>query len=140
MIIFYNDILILIYNYIHSSIKGVIINKDFYNLHSDICKTFSNPCRLEIIAELKNIDMTVTELTKKIGIPQANISQHLAILRSKGLVSTKRQGNNIYYSISNIKLFTVFDLISEVLKESFQKNSQTVRNAIKKTNRNYRNC
>jgi len=41
--------------------------------------------------------MTVTELTKKIGMPQVNISQHLAILRSSGLVSTKREGNNIYY-------------------------------------------
>jgi ArsR family transcriptional regulator, virulence genes transcriptional regulator len=84
--------------------------------------------------------MTVTELTKKIGIPQANISQHLAILRSKGLVSTKRQGNNIYYSIPNAKLFRVFDLISEILKESFQKNSQTVGNAIKETNKNYKSC
>jgi ArsR family transcriptional regulator, lead/cadmium/zinc/bismuth-responsive transcriptional repressor len=79
--------------------------------------------------------MTVTELTNKIGIPQANISQHLAILRSSGLVSTKREGNNIYYSISNTKLIHVFDLISEMLEESFQKNNQTVHDAIKKTNK-----
>ena len=81
------------------------------------------------------MSMTVTELTKKIGIPQANISQHLAILRSNGLVSTKREGNNIYYSISNIKLIRVFDLISEMLEESFQKNHQTVRDAIEETNK-----
>ena len=79
--------------------------------------------------------MTVTELTKKIGIPQANISQHLAILRSNGLVSTKREGNNIYYSISNIKLIRVFDLISEMLEESFQKNHQIVQDAIEETNK-----
>ena len=79
--------------------------------------------------------MTVTELTKKIGIPQANISQYLAILRSNGLVSTKREGNNIYYSISNIKLIRVFDLISEMLEESFQKNHQIVQDAIEETNK-----
>ena len=81
------------------------------------------------------MSMTVTELTKKIGIPQANISQHLAILRSSGLVSTKREGNNIYYSISNIKLIRVFDLIGEMLEESFQKNYQTVHSAIEETNK-----
>ena len=79
--------------------------------------------------------MTVTELTKKIGMPQANISQHLAILRSSGLVSTKREGNNIYYSISNIKLIRIFDIISEMLEESFQKNHETVCKAIEETNR-----
>jgi ArsR family transcriptional regulator, virulence genes transcriptional regulator len=133
--------LILLYYYVISSgIKGVIIiKKDFYNLHSEICKTFSNSSRLEIIAELKNDHMTVTELTKKVGIPQANVSQHLSILRSSGLVNAKREGNNTYYSISNTKLIRVFDLISEMLEESFQKNNQTVRAAIEETNKIYEN-
>jgi len=83
--------------------------------------------------------MTVTELTKKVGIPQANVSQHLSILRSSGLVNAKREGNNTYYSISNTKLIRVFDLISEMLEESFQKNNQTVRAAIEETNKIYEN-
>jgi len=64
------------------------------------------------------------------GISQANLSQHLAILRSKGVVSTRREGNNIYYSISNPKIIKAYDLISEVLQEMLLSKQKTVSDAI----------
>jgi ArsR family transcriptional regulator len=104
--------------------------KDFYHIHSDICKTLSNPKRQEILDNLRQKEMTVTELVKKTGISQANLSQHLAILRTKGIVSDRRDGINVYYSISNPKIIKAFDLISEVLQDALSSQSKTVKAGI----------
>ncbi len=104
--------------------------KNFYNLHAEICKTISNPNRQAILDTLRTREMSVTDLVNKTGISQANLSQHLAILRTKGVVNTRREGNNIYYSISNLKIIEAYDLISEVLQETFLSKHKTVSDAI----------
>lgn len=105
--------------------------EDFYNLHADICKTISNPRRQAIIDTIRKSEMTVSTLIKKTGISQANLSQHLAILRLKGVVKARREGNNIYYSIANPKIMEAYDLISEVLRESIQSRNKTVTDVFK---------
>ena len=104
--------------------------KEFYLLHSDVCKTLANPKRQEILDCLRKKEMTVNELVKKTGISQSNLSQHLAILRAKGIVSTRRKGVNVLYSLSNSKIIKAFDLISEVLQESLNAQSKTVKSAV----------
>jgi DNA-binding transcriptional ArsR family regulator len=104
--------------------------KDFYRLHSDVCKTLSNPKRQEILDNLRTKEMTVNELVKATEISQSNLSQHLAILRAKGMVSARREGINVYYSISNLKIIKAFDLISEVLKDELASQSKTIEAAI----------
>ena len=103
-----------------------MLKNNFYNLHADVCKTIANPNRQAILDMMRSGEITVTELVNKTGIYKANLSQHLAILRSKGVVNTRRDGNNIYYSISNMKIIQAYDLISEVLQESFQSKHDTV--------------
>ena len=73
--------------------------------------------------------MTVNQLVRTTGISQANLSQHLAILRTKGIVSARREGINVYYSISNPKIIKAFDLISDVLKEVLTSQSKTIKAA-----------
>jgi ArsR family transcriptional regulator len=75
--------------------------------------------------------MTVNELVKKTGISQANLSQHLAILRAKGIVTAKRKGANVWYSLSNSKIIKAFDLISEVLQDSLNAQSKAVNTAVR---------
>ncbi len=103
---------------------------NFFRLHSEICKTLANPKRQEILDNLRQKDMTVNQLVKKTGISQANLSQHLAILRTNGIVSSRRDGINVYYSISNPKIIKAFDLISEVLEEALASQSKTIKAAI----------
>ena len=67
---------------------------------------------------------------EKTGISQANLSQHLAILRSKGVVKTRRKGNNIYYSISNLKIIEAYDLISQVLEDSAASRGKAIKEGI----------
>ena len=103
---------------------------NFYNLHAEICKTISNPNRQAILDNLRDGEMSVTELVNKTGISQANLSQHLSILRSKGVVNTRRDGNNIYYSISNAKIIQAYDLLTEVLQDSYKVKQKAVRDAL----------
>jgi len=106
--------------------------ENYYNLHAEMCKTISNPRRQAILDTIRNDEMTVSELIEKTGINQANLSQHLSILRSKGVVKTRRDGNNVYYSISNIKIIEAYDLISEVLEDSTNSRERTIREGIGK--------
>jgi DNA-binding transcriptional ArsR family regulator len=94
-------------------------SNDFYCMHSDMCKTLANEKRQMIIDTLRDREMTVSELIDATGIMQANLSQHLAILRAKGVVRTRRQGTHVYYCIANPKILAAFDLISEAMAEAF---------------------
>ncbi|HKZ62191.1 MAG TPA: metalloregulator ArsR/SmtB family transcription factor [Nitrososphaera sp.] len=99
-----------------------------FELHAEVCKTLSNPLRLRIINELQPGEISVGALAKKLGIRQAHLSQHLAVLRQRGVVKTRRDGPNIYYSISNLKIVKACSLIREVLLEQLQKDQSMVTN------------
>ncbi|HLD15966.1 MAG TPA: metalloregulator ArsR/SmtB family transcription factor [Candidatus Nanoarchaeia archaeon] len=91
--------------------------KELYEIHAEMCKVFSNPTRLEILNLLRDKELSVTELIKKTKLSQANISQHLSIMKSKGIVISDRKGKNIYYRLTNPKIIKAFDIIKEILSE-----------------------
>ena len=96
--------------------------KELYKIHAELCKVFSNPTRLEILNLLRDKEMSVTELIEKTKLSQSNISQHLSIMKSKGIVTSDRKGKNIYYKLTNPKIIKAFDIIREILKERLQNN------------------
>jgi ArsR family transcriptional regulator len=97
-----------------------------YELQADICKIFSNAKRLEIINSLKDKEMSASELIERIGLSKANLSQHMGVLKSKGVILTRREGVNIYYRISNPKIIQACHLIREVLFEQFKEKGKMV--------------
>ena len=99
-----------------------------YELHADLCKIFSNAKRLEIINSLKDKEMPASELIEKIGLSKANLSQHMGVLRSRGVILTRREGVNIYYRIANPKIIQAFHLVREVLLEQFREKGRMVSN------------
>ncbi len=103
-----------------------------YELHAHMCQVFTSPKRLEILNLLRDKELSVGELTKLAKILQANLSQHLSILREKGIVKTRREGTTIYYSLANTKILKAFDIIREMLLEKLaqtEKLSQDMRKA-----------
>jgi len=90
---------------------------DLYEVHAEMCKVFSNPTRLRILNLLRDREMSVTDLIRKTGLSQANISQHLSIMRSRGIALSKRKGKKVYYKLSNPRIIDAFDIIREVLSE-----------------------
>jgi ArsR family transcriptional regulator, virulence genes transcriptional regulator len=91
-----------------------------YELQADICKIFSNAKRMEIINILKDKEMSASDLIEEIGLSKANLSQHMGVLRSKGVVLARREGLSIFYRISNPKIIQACDLMREVLLEQLQ--------------------
>ncbi len=72
---------------------------EIYELYARVCKAIADGKRLLIINELRDGPRTVGELVAALGIPQANASQHLAILRDRGIVTARRSGSNINYDL-----------------------------------------
>lgn len=101
--------------------------KTIFELQSEVCKTIANPKRLEIIHALKEGEKTVTDLVEILGVPKANVSQHLAVMRNKGVLKNRREGVNIYYSISSPKVVQACTLMKEVLTEQMRERSKILR-------------
>jgi DNA-binding transcriptional ArsR family regulator len=97
--------------------KILLTDKALYEMQAEICKTLTNPKRIEILNTLKTEEKTVTELVEALGASKANVSQHLAVMRHKGILSTRREGVNIYYRVSNPKVIDACTLMKEVLFE-----------------------
>jgi ArsR family transcriptional regulator len=108
----------------------MINKKSFYLLHADVCKTLANPKRLEILDVLRDKEVTVNELAEMTGMSQANLSQHLSVLRASGIVRARRQGVNIYYTVSNPKIIEAYDLISDMLRETTASRNRMVNEAL----------
>ena len=92
-------------------------DKGLFELHASICRTLAHPKRLEILSLLRQGELSVGEMADQMGISLANASQHLAVLRDKRVVVTRREGVSVYYQISNPKIVQACDLMREVLFE-----------------------
>ncbi len=90
---------------------------EFYELHARVCKAIADGKRLLIINELRDGPRSVGELADALGIPQANASQHLAILRDRGIVTARRAGSTIHYSLTSGKVVQAIDLLYEFMTE-----------------------
>ena len=88
-----------------------------YEFQSEISKTLAHPLRLAILHCLKGGEKTVNELTKTLGASQSNVSQHLALMRQRQIVQTRKVGSNIYYRVANPKISQACDIMREVLIE-----------------------
>ncbi len=91
--------------------------KEIYEIHASICQCLANPKRLEVINALKDGEMAATPIASRLGIGKANLSQHLSIMRDKGILKSRRDGVNIYYALANPKVKKACDLMREVLFE-----------------------
>ena len=97
-----------------------MVNTRLYELHASVCQTLSNPKRLEIIDRLRGGELSVTGLAEVTGIRQVNLSQHLALMREKGIVIARRERTNVYYRLSNPKITQACDLMRQVLLERLE--------------------
>lgn len=70
---------------------------------SNLLKTLSHPARLMIVCTLVEGEYSVGELEDKVDVHQPHLSQHLTVLRSSGIVETRRDGKQIFYSLTEEK-------------------------------------
>ncbi len=85
---------------------------------ADIFQALAHPTRIAIIELLANGELSAGELIAKLGMEQANVSQHLAVLRTKQLVVNRKAGNQVFYAVRDPIIIKVLAL----MRRYFQKN------------------
>ena len=103
-----------------------------FALHAEVCKAMANPTRLKILNALQHGEQPVQVLAKLLHVRKANLSQHLAVLRQRGIVATRRQGLNIYYRCANPKMLKACDMLREVLLEQLAEGGRLMAQAVRK--------
>jgi len=100
-----------------------------YDRHAEMCKVFASPTRLAIINTLREGEMSVGDLARRLGVAKANMSQHLALMRGQGILGSRKQGNQVFYRVANPKLLQACDLLREILIEQIRAESALVGSA-----------
>jgi DNA-binding transcriptional ArsR family regulator len=98
-----------------------LLRQELDELVSSMCKALNDPKRLIALYALRDGPHTVTELCSALGVPQANTSQHLAVLRERGLVATERNGNKVVYSLRHPKVLDAVDMLRDVLADEIER-------------------
>ncbi len=88
-----------------------------FELHANLLKSLAHPRRLEIIHLLRDQELPVSDIHTMLDLPQANISQHLTVLRDAGVVITRRDGKQVFYKLSDKNIIKASDLLRKVLIE-----------------------
>jgi len=97
------------------------MDRKLFELQAELCKTLANPKRLEILEILKeHSEISVNELAELLEIPKANTSQHLAVLRQAGVVATRKDGINVYYSLRSTKISEACSLTRQIRLERLE--------------------
>jgi DNA-binding transcriptional ArsR family regulator len=77
-------------------------------------KAMSHPLRLKILCTLGGQEVSVQEIVDYVGTSQSNISQHLAILRDKGILASRKDANRVYYRVSDTRTLQLIGMMREV--------------------------
>jgi DNA-binding transcriptional ArsR family regulator len=103
--------------------------RPLFEMHAEMCQALANQHRLAIMHTLKDGEKCVSDLAGEIGISVHNVSQHLRILKQRLLVRSRKEGQTVYYSVTNPKFVQACALIREALLEEHQAAGRSLRAA-----------
>ena len=81
---------------------------------AEFFKALAHPLRVSILDALRDGELTVNEISQRFEVEQANASQQLAVLRNRNIVVTRKEGANVYYSVSDKSIFKLLDAAKEI--------------------------
>lgn len=110
---------------------GIVANDDqlkaeLEELVAVMCKALNDPKRLLILNLLAEGSRSVGELVRLIGSPQANVSQHLAVLRDRGIIEASKQGTAVKYSLRYPQLLSAINILREVMREEVRRRGDVI--------------
>jgi ArsR family transcriptional regulator len=82
-------------------IKGTLVSRPIYQMKAEFFKTLGHPARIRVLELLSEREHSVTEMLPEVGIEPAHLSQQLAVLRRANLVTTRREGSTVYYTLTS---------------------------------------
>ncbi len=93
---------------------GIIDSDEHIEQASRALKAMSHPLRLKILCVLGDKEASVQDIVDNVGTSQSNISQHLAILRDKGVLRTRKDANRVYYRVSDTRTLQLIGMMRDV--------------------------
>lgn len=91
-----------------------------FKLQAKTLKALAHSRRLEIVQLLQTQELSVTDIYQMLDLPQANISQHLNVLKTAQILKQRREGKQIFYQIDNPEIIQALDLIRQMLIKKHQ--------------------
>ena len=82
-----------------------------------LCKLFSSPAKIRVLEELSLGERTVSEIVGRTGVPQSNVSQYLAAMKSQELLRARREGKFIHYSLAYPELGEALQLFRKIMEK-----------------------
>ena len=101
-------------NELHQDIFELIGRKEDIEQAARAMKAISHPLRLKILCVLSDQEVSVQEIVEAVGTSQSNISQHLSILRDKGILRTRKDANKVFYAVSDKRTLQLIAMMREV--------------------------
>ena len=96
------------------TIDGVLVKEEDIDRASRSLKAISHPLRLKILCVLGDKEVSVQDIVDNVGTSQSNISQHLAILRDKGILASRKDANRVYYRVGDSRTLRLISMKQEV--------------------------
>lgn len=94
--------------------NGLIDRDEDIQQASNAIKAIAHPLRLKILCVLGDQEISVQDIVERVGTSQSNISQHLAILRDKGVLSTRKDANRVFYRIGDLRTLKLVSMMREI--------------------------
>ncbi len=98
--------------------NGLITHDEDIERASRSLKAMSHPLRLKILCTLGSNEISVQSIVDLVGTSQSNISQHLAILRDKGILMSRKDANRVYYRVGDARTLRLIEMMREVFCNS----------------------
>ncbi len=95
-------------------LNGLMTRDEDIDRASRSLKAMSHPLRLKILCTLGGNEISVQDIVEHVGTSQSNISQHLAILRDKGILSARKDANRVYYKVDDQRTLRLIGMMREV--------------------------
>src|SRR5688572_7293999 len=100
--------------YLQWNALGMMQRQSLSTFKAEFFKALAHPLRISILDALREGELTVNEISQRFGVEQTNTSQQLAVLRSRNIVTARKEGVNVYYSVADPTLFTLLDVTREL--------------------------
>ena len=98
----------------HNAIRDLVEKQEQIELAARALKAISHPLRLKILCVVLDQEVCVQDIVEAVGTTQSNISQHLAILRDKGVLQTRKDANRVFYRVADTRTLQLVALMREV--------------------------
>ncbi len=102
-------------------------DKTIYLLHANICKALAHPLRIEIIELIGEQEMSFIDLQTETGALKSNLSQHLSLMVSNGLLVQRRDGLKAHYRLSSEKIAIACRMMREILVDNLNKQHEMIK-------------